>query len=430
MHMKAYSLLVVIAIAASIAIADDDVCDLYLAPSLVPGVGRGVIAGRPIPKGVVVDVATSLTINKDVIQGWQLNNYVYDTNEEGYSMALIGPGMIYNHKNPHTLSHVWNAYAPIPVKDQTRAHSTFTKVEFATKWDVEEGEEIFASYGDHEWFTARDINLIDNSSSIGQEECQLADLGSEEASACRGPKATLADLKKNGHCLTDVYVAQSSLASAGEGLFARRAFQKGEIVTISPLLLLPKESVVAASRERHCVLQNYCIASPTVESTVLFPIGLGSMANHRKEEEANLQLQWHFWSGDEESKKKLDPETSLRSLRGRPFAPLDLAYVAKRDIAANEELTLFYGSNWVEEWAGYLGKLVDWMEVEVDNVTHGSSVDAEGNAQVVEIFDDNVPVFRSFIEAPEGFFPLHWSTEHEHGHEQDEEGGLLAGESV
>ena len=68
-------------------------CDLYLAPSTIPFLGRGVFTGRAIKANETFHVATTVTMRYSDIQPTMLNNYVFGAGEEGISMAEMGPGM-------------------------------------------------------------------------------------------------------------------------------------------------------------------------------------------------------------------------------------------------------------------------------------------------------------------------------------------------
>jgi hypothetical protein len=65
----------------------------------------------------------------------------------------------------------------------------------------------------------------------------------------------------------------------GKGLFSNKDFKKGDIVTVSPTLLLPKDNIEIIGENSNSVLQNYCIASPN-SSYVFFPIGYSPLINH------------------------------------------------------------------------------------------------------------------------------------------------------
>ena len=67
-------------------------CDLYLAPSTIPFLGRGIFSGRMIKANETFHVATTVTMRYSDIQHTMLNNYVFGAGEEGISMAEMGPG--------------------------------------------------------------------------------------------------------------------------------------------------------------------------------------------------------------------------------------------------------------------------------------------------------------------------------------------------
>ena len=144
---------------------------------------------------------------------------------------------------------------------------------------------------------------------------------------------------------------------AGKGLFAAKDFKSGDIITVSPTLIFPKESVSSVGADRKTIIQNYCIASEGVTNIALFPFGLGNMANHARSYKSNMELEWFWWS-DEEKQNKLG--TSTADLMAAPFAQVDIAYRASRDISEGEELTVDYGEDWANKWALHLASLNQW----------------------------------------------------------------------
>jgi hypothetical protein len=52
-------------------------CELFLAPSLTPGLGRGVFAGYFIPSGNIVEDSITLKVPSDEIPMWQMDNYYW-----------------------------------------------------------------------------------------------------------------------------------------------------------------------------------------------------------------------------------------------------------------------------------------------------------------------------------------------------------------
>jgi hypothetical protein len=201
------------------------------------------------------------------------------------------------------------------------------------------------------------------------------------------------------------------LPKAGKGLFAKIAYKAGEIVTISPVGVLPRHAVEAAS-DKESVLLNFCIVSEGTD-VALFPFGLAGMANHGGRR-SNMHMEWYAWSksnksGTDKDTNNNDDDTgaaaaaggdmdalkdmlgrSADELTGLPYAPLDIAYRATRDIMAGEELTVYYGESWESSWRGYLDRLQVWL-------SHRKAGDPQDK-----------PLFRHGIEAPSGMYPDHW----------------------
>ena len=339
-------------------------CSVYLAPSKnFPG--RGIIASKLLEGGTVIDFSSiTLPVPLEKISTWQLNNYVYASEEEYYSMCIFGMAMIFNHvrDEKHHADHYWDDHQIIPkVSDILMIpYSNYSSVSYSIRENltVESGNEIFTSYGDDSWFETRDIEQID----INHDD--LIPYKEEE-------------LKAIGHCLSHVMVFDSDIPLAGKGLFAYKNFKKGDIVDISPVLVLLKHEVESISNES--VILNYVITSENID-VVLLPIGLSAALNHNSESLANLQLEWYYWST---SPGKFDKYSNVKDLLKSQFSPLDIAFRAKRDISYGEELTINYGTEWVEAWASYLKF-------------------QQGNDSAI------TTPFRQPIMAPSGFFPNNW----------------------
>lgn len=339
-------------------------CDVYLAPSLIPGAGRGIFAGKSYAQGDFFDKVSSITILRKNGVRWPLHNYVYGSNDNKYSMALFGTAMMFNHGDSKNVDHYWDAWPVISISEQKKEpYTIYTTVTYTTTRDIEIGDEIYTSYGDKEWFNTRGIAYDHRSTEAATKS-----------------KYTAEDLALHGHCMSDVFVDESTIPLAGKGLFTKRSFKKGEIISISPVLVLPKHAVAADEG----VLLNYCIAS-TSSDVALFPIGLIALANHGGSD-SNVAITWFAWDDEERFSEKLKqkPDELLKA----HFAQIDIAITATRDIAVGEELLLFYGEPWESSYVEHLDRLDEWVE--------------EGEA------DDKKPQFRAPIEAPEGLFPKWW----------------------
>jgi hypothetical protein len=169
--------------------SNDKVCQLYLAPSLTTGFGRGVFAGISIQATEMIEYSVTIAVEYSSILGTQLNNYVWGTWEPHIRMAEFGPGMFFNHRYPPVMRHK----VPFNMRkasDQRHAHTTSTPVLNVAERDISVGEEIFVSYSDDDqWFKERGIVVAD-----------------VPESSYPPPVRTLAELEEIGHCLTHVKV--------------------------------------------------------------------------------------------------------------------------------------------------------------------------------------------------------------------------------
>ncbi len=87
-------------------------------------------------------------------------------------------------------------------------------------------------------------------------------------------------------------------------------------------------------------------------------------------------------------------------LESQMMAPLDFVYSAVRDIHEGEELTIFYGKDWIYSWSMYLAQRVLWLEKKEMNPP---VTDDEALKYKLEM-----PQFRIPIAAPDGLFPDSW----------------------
>jgi SET domain-containing protein len=97
----------------------------------------------------------------------------------------------------------------------------------------------------------------------------------------------------------------------GRGVFATRAFKKGEKVESCPTLELPGEEVTG-------LLGDYVCASAEHEDDVVLLLGYGMLYNHSYD--ANCEYVQE--------------------------APRVITFVTTRDVEAGEELTIDYGEEW------------------------------------------------------------------------------------
>jgi hypothetical protein len=202
---------------------------------------------------------------------------------------------------------------------------------------------------------------------------------------------SIEELKKTGHCLTDIRMKTSTITGADQGLFAVRSFSTGEVVSISPVLVMGKH--ILSRSDANSVLVNYAL-SVNGSDVSLIPFGRAGMANHGGSS-ANLRVEWYDWPSRRSGGMPLIlSEKTIEELESAPFAPLDVSYRALRDISEGEELTIDYGPAWEAAWSQYVKDLASWTDAMKDAATALSELQQ--------------PVFRHTIGIDASMYPSSW----------------------
>ena len=328
-------------------------CDFYLAPSLIPGAGLGVFAGRDFDAEEEISSGVTLIAPHKYLENWQLNNYVYTGEHEGHSMLVFGMSMLLNHHPEANTHNYWLDERGITdlIEQTPFPFTIYRRQTYYSAARIEQGGEIFGHYGDLDWFTDRGIAF----------------------NSTESPRQNLSSLESTGFCLSDFIVNSTEIPFCGNGVFSTNSYVKGALVSVSPVLMLPKDEVEDASGDT-CVLLNYCIVDPD-SNVALLPITDFGLLNHGGVD-ANLEMEWYHWEGIS-GDGHLTEEGAFNQ-----FANMYVAYRAIRDISAGEELLIDYGSRWVDEWNTF-----------AENGGEG--------------------LFRAPIQAPRGMYPDHWKGSHE-----------------
>ena len=348
-------------------------CDLYLTKSRLPGVGRGIFAGRNFEEDELLLYSPSLIVLHGYSSRNQLDNYVFSTFESNFHVISLNYVCIVNHAEEINVArYLHDSSGPTPSSIQaTIPHIAYSAVDAKTVKPIRAGEELFLTYGGPTWFSQRylgSVNYLDAS----QHETSIDPIMIETEPVLR-------------HCISDVKAELSNLPLAGEGLFAQKSFVKGEIVSISPVLALSTSEWYVGRMET--VLMNYCLTK--VGSQVAFlPLGHLATINHASDHTANVAMAWFEWSpGDLHRSFNM----SLSALLSASVASLDVQVMATRDIEVGEEITMNYGPAWLDAWSQYLAERIAWM-------TSENSHD-----------ETTMPIFRNPITAPDSMtFQSHW----------------------
>jgi hypothetical protein len=333
-------------------IAEADVCDVYIAPS--PLGGRGVFAGRRFNAREQIERNTGIIVAQTESYKWAAWNYEFRTPFNNIDVIMLGYGMVYNHgRTEHKNTRYYSAEMPpkeSAIFDESNHmhYSTHAKIVFDAARNIKAGEEFVSHYGDT-WFAEREY-ITYNEEPHGNT-----------------PFIPVAELKTSGYCLSAVEVRESSIPLAGNGLFAKNVFNIGDVVSVSPLLILPKHEIEWTVE--HSVLINYVISAEGSD-VALLPFTQMALANHGGVL-ANVKLQWLEWPAMQSfNGTVLSYQTSLEELMRVPFAPLDMKLVATRPIAAGEEVLLDYGAAWERAWLRYLQEKEAWETVRQRSPRH------------------------------------------------------------
>ena len=192
------------------------------------------------------------------------------------------------------------------------------------------GEELFIDYGGDSWFVSRGIERS---------------YRTQEADAIHDNTLSV--------CLSDVYISASDqMNSSGRGVFSASKVKKGNIITISPILFLPKKRFLNSE------LSGYLLTDPSEELAVL-PIGVGALISRAVDTTiANTRVCWHdpqIAKTTTVGKNGLDNDCAEYIpdlLKGGSLSKTNLAndhqakycisYVATKDISIGDELYLDY----------------------------------------------------------------------------------------
>jgi hypothetical protein len=197
--------------------------------------------------------------------------------------------------------------------------------------------------------------------------------------------------KEHRSCLSTISIGVSSIPKAGKGVFVKKAMKKGELITVSPVFVLPRHEVIQTITRS--LLMNYCLISSDEEGesdVALLPATQMAMMNHGGLTHSNVMISW---TQATVTAAEGFLSWSPKALEDEYNPPLELAYIATRDLSAGEELLIDYGETWEGQWTEYLTDLERW-------VAQGDHSEGQEIA--------NKPQFRSFLSAPKDLFPSQW----------------------
>lgn len=117
-------------------------CKIWLSNSKLP-VGQGVFAGMHFKKGSTITKTQELLIRREVIEQTPLWNYAFHLQHGKVMSVLLGAASMLNHG--------------AEMVNVRFSRISETVIEVVADRDIEEGEELFTSYGSEDWFLDRHI---------------------------------------------------------------------------------------------------------------------------------------------------------------------------------------------------------------------------------------------------------------------------------
>lgn len=187
-------------------------------------------------------------------------------------------------------------------------------------------------------------------------------------------------LEKNALCVDYLEVKPSTVEHAGRGAFARRSFEKGEVITPVPLVPVPTEELFHLYKPMDIInngdigfdtstpigfqqILNYAFGHP--ESTLrLIPTSpMVSFVNHAPSSKryvgkgtiqatANAYLEWSDHDTIYNDHSLHDIPISDWTIADVPSIVMTLK--AKRPIQSGEEIFIDYGQDWEQAWNSHL----------------------------------------------------------------------------
>ena len=420
---------------------EDDVCELYLAPSAMMG-HLGVFAGVNLDDDKTLNASDAvIPLFDDSDHEW--SNYPWSSSYaltlyEGdfVHAALVGVGGVANRHS--TLSNV----SPIPTASDTAGlhrsrdagvgSFTYDAMQYKTTSPIPAGGEIIMSdaelkagevpseadfaevdrlmkevkdvvaqvEGDDSEKVRNDIIQLIRSgmtspakdifpSTLGQLERALAE-GSASAWLSQDLQVTVPWLRENGVCLDNIQVSTSTVPQAGRGAFASRPLKEGAIVAPIPVYQMLYDTMAMRDERPDQLLLNYCFGHSR-SSLLLCPYAGGApFVNHASGDAANVRLEWSSKLDSEHATLSISSPTD--SIMENSDARLVLQFTATRDIAQGDEIFFDYGDMWEKAWKEHIE---NW-EAEDDEEDYKSA--SEWNAM-------NLPQIKTTEERKEDPYP-------------------------
>lgn len=173
-------------------------------------------------------------------------------------------------------------------------------------------------------------------------------------------------LHEHGQCMDNIQPGPSSIEGAGRGAFATRRIPKGALVAPAPLIHIPNATRMimydalpyndegllernASAPVHQQLLLNYCFGHTRDSDVLLSPYGVVVNLINHDGKSPNTKIEW--------SKNMRHPEwleQGWESMNQVYHSGLSFDFIALRDIAEGEEITIDYGADWQAAWDAHV----------------------------------------------------------------------------
>jgi hypothetical protein len=236
---------------------EQDLCDVFMAPSKIAGGGYGAYAARSFQPNEIVEMAPlflPMVHDSPLLMNTVLNDYHYGYrsihSEETMGVVLLGKCMFYNHSPEPNL--LWSTNIGRGEPSEADPDSVGTAV-FVAKRYIEQGEELFSSYGledgGRSWFEARRIPMADN---VADSNITVDEMDRYRRDYCTKSFAGIGSdtynnrIKSGNKQVYKLNVERLPVKDAPSAV-AKVSITNGERVEIAPALVLSREMVMGTA---------------------------------------------------------------------------------------------------------------------------------------------------------------------------------------
>jgi hypothetical protein len=336
--------------------AEEESCGMWMGPSPIKeheqhGFGLGVFTGKYIKAGQTVDMGLMVPV-----YDWDgddhhppLREYMWNgDNIPRLSLSSV-TGVFY-------FTPGIGSIVPCTSKNANLRHSHEYITLSEAHNDATAGS--YSSYQSTFFQAARDI-------SPGEEFVVECDDDNFDGGTYSLTKYHLSNPKEEIICLDDtieVKTSQATPSNGGNGVFAKRRIQIGDVVVSSPVVPLSRKDagmnediVKEFNVPKEQLLLNYCFGDPNSD-LLLLPYGptVGYINHHSQK--PNVKIQWHTSKNPQKLTRRQEhhhpellelPASVVSEIHGKG---LMLDYIALRDLEPGEEIFIDYGESWTRSW--------------------------------------------------------------------------------